>query len=257
MLQTAQGDREFPIVLVCFGPKITTLAGMIIMNLTTLQLAQMVDISAVRADSVKSEVESIVTAAKENHFICVFTLPCFASYAHELLQGTSGIHLGGAIGFPSGAATTTCKLFEAEELVSFGCNELDMVINIGKLKSGLFQDVADDIKQIVRAAGTLPVKVILEVSLLKDSEIQDGARIARDAGAQFVKTGTGWAGPTTFEHISLIKKAVGETVKLKVAGGVRSLDVLLEMHQMGVSRFGIGYKSALSIMDEFYRKVKA
>jgi deoxyribose-phosphate aldolase len=227
------------------------------MNLTKLQLAQMVDISAVRADSMRTEVESIVKSAKEQHFICVFTLPCFASYACELLAGSTGIMLGGAVGFPSGATTTTCKLFEADELLSFGCNELDMVINIGKLKSGLFEEVAYDIEQVVRTAANVPVKVILEVSLLKDSEIQDGAKIARDAGAQFVKTGTGWAGPTTFEHISLIKKAVGDTVKLKVAGGVRSLDVLLQMHQMGVSRFGIGHKSALSIMDEFSRKVKA
>jgi len=230
---------------------------MMIMNLTMLQLAQMIDISAVRADSVKAEVESIVKAAKEQHFISVFTLPCFASYTCQLLQGANGISLGGAVGFPSGATTTTCKLFEAQELMGFGCSELDMVINIGKLKSGLVQDVAADIQHVVRAAGNLPVKVILEVSLLEDSEIEDGAKIARDAGAQFVKTGTGWAGPTTFEHISLIKKAVGETVKLKVAGGVRSLDVLLQMHQMGVSRFGIGYKSALSIMDEFARRAKA
>jgi deoxyribose-phosphate aldolase len=227
------------------------------MNLSQKQLAQMVDISAVRADSSQAEIQAIVEAAKEHCFICVFTLPCFASYAHDLLAGSAGIDLGSTVGFPSGSSTTSAKVFEARELARMGCDELDMVINIGKLKSGLYLEVADDIRKVVETGGSIPVKVILEVSLLKDSEIQDAAKIVRDSGAQFVKTGTGWFGPTTFEHINLIKNAVGDTVKLKVAGGVRSLDVLLQMYEMGVSRFGIGHKSALSIMDEYARKARA
>jgi deoxyribose-phosphate aldolase len=100
------------------------------------------------------------------------------------------------------------------------------------------------------------VKVILEVEVLTDSEIQDGAKIIRDSGAKFVKTGTGWLGATSIEHIRLIKEAVGESIQLKVAGGVRHLDVLLKMHDLGVSRFGIGNKSAINIMEEFARNNK-
>jgi len=226
------------------------------MNLSKEQLARMIDISAVKADSSVEEVKSIVKAAIKFRFICVFTLPSLAPYAKEYLTGETGIDLGGAVGFPSGGSTTSAKSFEAEEMLRLGCNEIDMVINIGKLKSKLYKDVADDIKTIVTVAGGVPVKAILEVPLLKDSEIQDGAKIIRDSGAQFVKTGTGWLGATTFEHIRLIKEAVGESIQLKVAGGVRNLDVLLQMHEMGVSRFGIGHLSAINIMSEFIRNEK-
>ena len=221
------------------------------MNLSKEQVARMIDISAVKSDSSVNEVESIVKAAKKYRFICVFTLPALTPYAKQYLAEEPGIDLGGTVGFPSGASTTATKLFEAEELLKMGCNELDMVINIGKLKSNLYQDVANDITKIVKIAGTIPVKVILEVSLLKENEIQDGAKIVRDGGAQFVKTGTGWLGATTFDHINLIKGAVGDSIKLKVAGGVRNLDVLQKMTDMGVSRFGIGHVAAINIMEEF------
>jgi len=226
------------------------------MNLSKEQLARMIDISAVKADSSVEEVESIVKAAKTYRFICVFTLPSLAQYAKECLVEETGIDLGGVVGFPSGGSTTTVKSFEAEELLRIGCNELDMVINIGKLKSGLYKEVTEDISKIVDIAGDIPVKAILEVSLLKDSEIKDGAKIIRDSGAQFVKTGTGWLGATSFDHIKLIKEAVGESIKLKVAGGVRNLDVLLKMYEIGVTRFGIGHLSAINIMGELIRNDK-
>ncbi len=226
------------------------------MNLSKEQLARMIDISAVKADSSVEEVESIVKAAKTYHFICVFTLPSLAQYAKECLAGEIGVDLGGVVGFPSGGSTTTVKSFEAEELLRIGCNELDMVINIGKLRSGLYKEVAEDIRRIVDIAGDIPVKAILEVSLLKDSEIKDGAKIIRDSGAQFVKTGTGWLGSTSFDHIKLIKEAVGESIKLKVAGGVRNLDVLIKMYEIGVTRFGIGHLSAINIMGELIRNDK-
>ena len=225
-------------------------------NLSKEQLARMIDISAVKADSSLDEVELIVKAAKKYRFICVFALPSLVPYAKQFLAGETEIDLGSTVGFPSGSSTTSTKAFEAEELLKFGCNELDMVINIGKLKSNLYKDVVDDIKKIVEIAGIVPVKVILEVCLLKDSEIQNGAKIIRDCGAKFVKTGTGWIGPTTFEHISLIKEEVGESIPLKVAGGVRNLDVLLKMAEMGVSRFGISHVAAVNIMDEFITSSK-
>jgi deoxyribose-phosphate aldolase len=226
------------------------------MNLSKEQLAGMIDISAVKAESTANEVEMIVMAAKEHQFVAVFTLPTFTAFAKELLAGEKGILLGGTVGFPSRASTTPSKAFEADELLQMGCDELDMVINIGKLKSKMYNDVSTDIKQIVEVAAGHPVKVILEVALLTDSEICEGAHIIRDSGAQFVKTGTGWSGATSFEHIQAIKKSVGDSIKLKVAGGVRNLDQMLHMHEIGVSRFGIGHRAANSIIEEFIRRTE-
>ena len=220
------------------------------MNLSKEQVARMIDISAVKSDSSVNEVNAIVKAAKEHRFICVYTLPSLTPLAKKLLIGEKDIYLGGTVGFPSGASSTSTKLFEAEELLRLGCNELDMVINIGKLRSKLYADVENDIKKIVEVAGVIPVKVILEVTLLTETEIHDGAKLILESGARFVKTGTGWNGATSFEHIISIKKAVGEKIALKVSGGVRNLDVLLKMYNMGVSRFGIGHLAAINIMKE-------
>jgi len=224
------------------------------MILSKEQIARMIDISAVKAESGVDEVETIVKVAKEHHFICVFTLPSLAPYAKKFLAGDPDIYLGGTVGFPSGASSTTVKALEADELLEIGCDELDMVINIGKLKSNLYQDVQEDIKQIVDLAGSIPVKVILEVSLLSDSEIQAGAKIVRDCGAKFVKTGTGWSGATTLAHINTIKDAVGDSINIKVAGGVRDLDTLLTISEMGVTRFGIGCGSAIKIVQQYHER---
>lgn len=224
------------------------------MVLSKLELAKMIDISAVKAGSNLSDVQAIVQAAKEHQFIAIFPLPSLTDRARELLGDRNDIILGGVVGFPSGSSTTKSKVFEAEEMLKIGCRELDMVIDVGKLRSQLFTEVSSDIKEVVKTAGAVPVKVILEVALLSTKEIIDGAKIIRDCGAQFVKTGTGWSGATTTEHISVIKQAVGDSIKIKVAGGVRNLDFLLKIHDMGVSRFGLGYTSALEIINQFLKK---
>ena len=149
------------------------------------------------------------------------------------------------------AMTPAGKAAEAAAAVKDGADELDMVINVGMIKSGDWEYVCRDIEGVVEAAGSSAlVKVILETCLLTEDEKRRACRVCRKAGAAFVKTGTGWAGATTEHHIEVIKAAVGDTIPLKVAGGVRSLDTLLKMRDMGVSRFGIGYKSALGIMRE-------
>lgn len=218
------------------------------------ELARMVDISAVRADSTLDEVNLIVESAKKHQFICVFSMPSMLPYVFEGLKGTDKVGIGGIVGFPSGGDTTESKVFQANELKAKGCNEIDMVMNIGKLKSGLYDDVLQDIKAVKAAVTPLPLKVIIEVALLTDEEICKAAALVLEGGADFVKTGTGWAGATTMHHIRLIKDTVADRIKLKVAGGVRSLATLEEMYNAGVCRFGIGYKSALSIMDECIKR---
>ena len=218
--------------------------------ISSREIARLIDISAVRADSTRQDVEDIIDGAIKHNFICVFPMPGMLPLVFEKLKDHPQIGIGGVVGFPSGGETTASKLFQAKELKEAGCDEIDMVLNIGKLKSGMLNDIEDEIRQIKAAVSPLPLKVIMEVVLLTDEEIKTASSIILKAGADYIKTGTGWAGATTLHHIDLIKETVGDAIKLKVAGGVRTLDTLLEMYQMGVSRFGIGYKSALSIMEE-------
>ena len=218
--------------------------------ISSREIARLIDISAVRADSTRQDVEDIIDGAIKHNFICVFPMPSMLLLVFEKLKDHPQIGIGGVVGFPSGGETTASKLFQDKELKEAGCNEIDMVLNIGKLKSGMLNDIEDEIREIKAAVSPLPLKVIMEVVLLTDEEIKTASSIILKAGADYIKTGTGWAGATTLHHIDLIKETVGDAIKLKVAGGVRTLDTLLEMYQMGVSRFGIGYKSALSIMEE-------
>jgi len=215
------------------------------------QITRMIDISAVRANVTTEEIDMVARVAIENNFICAFTMPCYTPMLAEKLRAYQDILIGGVVGFPSGADTTHIKTKQAEEMVHFGVNEIDMVINVGALKSKEYALVKQDIKDVVSAAQGLPVKSILEIAYLTEEEITTGAKIAAEAGVTFVKTGTGWADkPTTVETIKTIKKAVGDSVQIKAAGGVRDLDTILAMIEEGCSRFGIGLYTALEVMQE-------
>lgn len=224
--------------------------------LKSSELARLIDISAVRAESTLEEVNQIVDIAKKYNFICVFSMPSMLPYVFSGLKGSETVGIGGIVGFPSGGDTTESKVWQATDLKNKGCSEIDMVMNIGKLKSGLYEDVLEDIKSVKLAVNPLPLKVIIEVALLTDEEIAKASLLVLEGGADFVKTGTGWAGATNMHHIGIIKRTVGDCIKLKVAGGVRTLETLEEMYNAGVSRFGIGYKSALSIIQECVKREK-
>jgi deoxyribose-phosphate aldolase len=192
----------------------------------------------------------MAAAAKKYDFICAFAMPCFTEKLGALLKG-SKVMLGGVTGFPSGADTTAQKVECTNYLKSIGCDEIDMVINVGALLSGDDSFVYDDIKAVVEAARPLPVKSILECAYLTDAEIRRACMAAVDAGVAFVKSGTGWANkPTTIENIKLMKETVKDTAHIKAAGGVRSLTILEDMYNEGCTRFGIGVKSALAIFKE-------
>ena len=217
---------------------------------TPYEIARMIDISAVRADSTLDEVRKVADAAKKYSFICAFALPCFTGELVQLLRDRNDIMVGGVAGFPSGADTMEIKVATAKQMLSLGVNEVDMVINIGALKSGRYDLVRDDIRAVVDAC-SVPVKSILEVAYLTDDEIRIASRLAVEAGVAFVKTGTGWANkPTTVETIKLIKSEIGDSAKIKAAGGVRDLSTLLAMVREGCSRFGIGLNSAIKIIQE-------
>ena len=216
------------------------------------EIARMIDLSCVRADSSLAEIREMATTARRHDCIAVFALPAHTPLLVDLVADREDIVVGGTVGFPDGSATTAGKVAEAIELREMGCNELDMVINLPWLKGGELGRVAQDILAVVDAAEGAPVKAILECHYLTDHEIVQAADLAAECGVAFVKTGTGWA-PTgaTLENTALIKKAVGERCGVKAAGGVRDLDTLLGMVEAGVTRFGIGVRTALSILREF------
>ena len=222
-------------------------------DLTTLP--RLIDISAVRTDVTMEEIENIISIAKQFRFICVFAMPSYTPVLIEALKDDVDINVGGVVGFPSGADTTSVKVAQAKELIAMGCNELDMVINVGALKSGDYDYVKADIKAIVDIAGDIPVKSILEISYLSDDEIARGSVLAVEAGVTYVKTGTGWGTkPTTSDTIKIIKTAIGDRALIKAAGGARTLDSVLDMMEEGCTRFGIGLTSAINILGEAYER---
>lgn len=220
------------------------------MTETLHDIAKLIDISSVRADSTLEEVIKVADAAKKYNFICAFTMPYLTSELVHLLKDRDDIMVGGVVGFPSGADTTEIKVAAAKQLLALGVNEIDMVINVGALKSRKYDVVRDDIKAVVDAC-SVPVKSIIEIAYLTDDEIRTASRLAVEAGVRFVKTGTGWASkPTTVETIKIIKKEIGDAALIKAAGGIRELSTLLEMVKEGCSRFGIGLDTAIHIMEE-------
>ena len=219
--------------------------------LTVSQLARMIDLSAVRTDSDENQVRSLARVAARYQCICVYTLPSHTPLIHSLLADEPAIHIGGVVGFPSGGTTARTKKNEARELIDMGCHELDMVINVGQLCSGHDRRVLDDIRGVIDVAGTVPVKVILECHYLSPDQIRTACELCVRAGAAFVKTGTGWA-PTgaTLENIALISSCVGDAIGIKAAGGIRSLDTLIEMYRLGARRFGVGLSSIGPIFEQ-------
>jgi deoxyribose-phosphate aldolase len=219
------------------------------MKLDVRQLARMMDLSAVRTDVHIDEVRELAEVCRRYDCICAFVMPCYMQELKQLLADAPETGIGGVVGFPSGAQSTASKIAEVHEHRALGAMELDMVINVGMLRSGRDRYVEDDIRGVVAAAQGTPVKVILEAHYLTDEEIVRGSRMAVRAGAAFVKTGTGWA-PTgaTLHNVALIKSAVGEAAQVKAAGGVRDLRTVVEMIRLGVTRFGVSSNSGQAIL---------
>ena len=223
--------------------------------MTVSEIAKMMDISAVQAQSTREDIDAVCGRAREFGVAAVFCLPAHVPYLRERLGTGTGVKLASVSGFPGGAETTRIKAETARELIGLGCDEVDMVNNILWLKAGDEAAYKNDVAAVVAAAEGRPVKVILECHWLTDEEIVRGARWCMEAGASWVKTGTGWA-PTgaTVERCALMKAAVGDRCGVKAAGGVRTLETLLARHAVGTRRFGIGVKTARGILDEAARQ---
>ena len=209
-------------------------------ELAVAQVAAMIDHSLLRPELTLDDVTSGCEIAATHEVKSVCCKPADVVHASRALAGTS-VLVGTVVGFPHGSSTTETKVFEARGALESGARELDMVVNIGRLRGGDHAYVAADIHAIVEVAATAGalVKVIFENAYLTDEEKVVACRLTEDAGADFVKTSTGFAASgATMEDLILMRRSVGPAMQVKAAGGVRTLDTLLAMVAIGVSRFG-------------------
>jgi deoxyribose-phosphate aldolase len=209
--------------------------------------AAMIDHTLLKAESTQTQVQQICEEAKQYGFASVCVNPTWVKFSAEQLAGTD-VLVCTVIGFPLGANTSAVKAFETKDAIANGAGEIDMVINIGALKDGNYDLVREDIKAVVDAANGTLVKVIIETCLLTDEEKVKACELAVEAGADFVKTSTGFStGGATAEDIALMRKTVGPDLGVKASGGVRSLEDMNKMIENGATR--IGASSGVAIMN--------
>ncbi len=220
-------------------------------NLTERDIAKTIDHSLLRPELDDAFVEDGCRLAAEYDVASVCVRPADVRRATSLLDGTD-VAVGTVIGFPHGGQPTATKVFEARQALVDGATELDMVIQIGALKSGRDADVREDIKAVVDVAheGSAIVKVIFENAYLTDDEKIRACRLAEAAGADFVKTSTGFApGGATHDALRLMRANTSPDIGVKAAGGVRTLDALLDVMALGTTR--IGATATKAIIDDF------
>ena len=197
-----------------------------------------IDHTLLKPEAQKAAIEKLCREAKEYDFASVCVNPCWIDVAKKELAG-SDVNVCVVIGFPLGAMTTEAKVFEASDAVKKGADEVDMVLNVGKLKDGDDAYVTDEIRKIKEAVGAHVLKVIIEACLLTDEEKVRACRDAMAAGADFVKTSTGFsAGGATVHDVKLMKETVGDKLKVKAAGGVRTPEEFQAMIDAGAERIG-------------------
>lgn len=204
------------------------------------QLNSYIDHTLLKPEATQTDVDRVVQEAIDNHFYSVMINPYWVAYVHGKLTNTP-VKTATVIGFPLGANTTSIKVAEAREAIDNGADEVDMVMNIGEFKSGHYQAVQKDIQAVVTAAHNKSalIKVIIENALLTNDEIAKAADIVANTGADFVKTSTGFStSGAKVADVTIMKKVVGDRIKVKAAGGIHSAQEAEEMIQAGASRLG-------------------
>ncbi|WP_410982164.1 deoxyribose-phosphate aldolase [Bacillus cereus] len=216
-----------------------------------MNIAKLIDHTVLKPNSTKEDVTKVIEEAKEYNFASVCINPTWVKFAAEELAGHD-VDVCTVIGFPLGANTTETKVFETKDVIAKGATEVDMVINVGALKDGDNEFVENDIREVVQAAkGKALVKVIIETCLLTDEEKVRACELSVKAGADFVKTSTGFStGGATTEDIALMRKTVGPDVGVKASGGVRTREDAEKMVAAGASRVGASASVAIVLNDE-------
>ena len=201
-------------------------------------LNKYIDHTILKATASSADVQKLCEEAIEHEFYSVCVNGCYVADAKHLLQGTD-VKIAAVVGFPLGAMTTAAKVFEAKEAVENGASEIDMVINVAKLKDGEFEYVENEIRQIKEAIGDNVLKVIIETCYLTDEEKVKVCELSLVAKADFVKTSTGFGtGGATYEDVKLMKSVVGDNAKVKASGGVRDKETAQKYINLGAERLG-------------------
>jgi deoxyribose-phosphate aldolase len=220
-------------------------------------IAKYIDHTLLKPDATPTEIETLCREAREYGFAAVCVNPPFVKMCADLVRGTD-VKVAAVVGFPLGAHSTATKVFEAEQAIVDGACEIDMVMNIGALKARRDDFVRDDIRNVVQAAHRLCaiVKVIIEAALLTDEEKVLAARLSQEAGADFVKTSTGFGpGGATVHDVQLLRDTVGPAMGVKAAGGVKNLQQARDMIAAGATR--IGASAGVKIVQEARSQVSA
>lgn len=213
-----------------------------------MKLNKYFDHTLLKADATQDKIDKLIDEAKKYDFFSVCINPSWISYAKEKLSGTD-VKVCTVIGFPLGAMTTESKVFETEDAIKKGADEIDMVLNIGRLKMGDKNYVVNEIKQIKAACKDHILKVIIETALLTEDEIRLATESVVEGGADFVKTSTGFSTRGAIvKDVEIMKAVVGDEIKIKAAGGVSNQKDAIEMINAGADRIGAS-KSAI-IMEE-------
>jgi len=211
------------------------------------KLINIIDYTLLRPTATKQEIKAFCEETIEHGFKTVFVNPYYVSYAHNLLS-PHGIKVGVPIGFSLGGATTSVKVEETKEAIKNGAEEIDMLVNLGALKSSEYDVVRDDIAAVVEAARGLTTKVIIETALLTDEEKVKATELIIEAGADFVKTATGFnGGGATVKDVQLLHKTARGKIQVKAAGGVKTYEDALKILGAGATR--IGASGAVAIIN--------
>ena len=214
--------------------------------MTNAEILKRVDHTLLKADATKADILRICNEAMENNTASICINPFYIEYAVSVLGDK--IPVCTVIGFPLGAMTTAAKVFEAKDAIAKGAKEVDMVINISKAKDGDFEYIEDEIRQIKAAVGDNVLKVIIETCLLTDDEKIALCKAVTNAGADYIKTSTGFStGGATFHDVELFAKHVNGGCKIKAAGGIRTRDDMVKFIALGADR--LGTSSAIKILN--------
>lgn len=215
------------------------------------KIAKIIDHTNLKADATVEDIEKLCNEAKKYGFASVCVNPANVKLCTDFLR-ESDVNVCTVISFPLGANTSKMKFFETRDAIEFGATEVDMVMNIGALKSGLEEAVKADIEGVIAAAEGNIVKVIIETALLTEKEKIRACNIVKDSGANFIKTSTGFGHPgATVEDVALIKKTVGLNVDIKASGGIDHIKTVFDMVKAGATR--IGTSSSVKIMEELLK----
>lgn len=205
-----------------------------------------IDHTLLKANATVDDIKKLCTEAKEHHFFAVCVNGYYVGLAASELMHTN-VNIAAVVGFPLGSIVTKVKAYEAKQCIDDGANEIDMVLNIGLLKSGYYKIVEEEIRTIKKAIGERILKVIFENCYLTDAEKKIACQLSLNAGADFIKTSTGFGtGGATLDDVKLMKNEVKDTIQIKASGGIRDLETAKQYIDLGVSR--IGTSSGITIV---------